>query len=200
MVRGAPFGPPAEGVTEPFPTRAKRLDLPEAVGDERDALAVLADAVGVQVVGADHHVDVRLRPVDAVALLADRDGTGLREAGAEGHVRRGVLVEQAVVVDATRLPDPRRRVDERDLTEALRIRDRREVAGEPVAVGVALRAQPHEAPVAELAREVLDHAAAEAPRPRAAERTLGRRRVRGDEALLRRHVHRDLPAPVILLA
>ena len=77
-------------------------------------------------------------------------------------------------------PDPRRRVDERDLAEPLRVRDRREVAREPVAVGVALRAQAHEAPVAELAREVLDHAAAEAARARAAERPLGRAPASGE--------------------
>src|SRR6185295_7806500 len=139
------------------------------VDDERYAPAVLAYPVGVQVVGADHHVDVRLRAVDAVALAAEGHRARLGEARPERHVRRGVLVEQPVVVDTARPPDSRRRVDERDLAQTVGVRDRSEVAREPVTVGGALRLEPDEAAATELAREVLDHAAAEAARARAAE-------------------------------
>src|SRR5581483_4294906 len=98
------------------------------------------------------------------------------------------------------LADPGGRVDESDLAEPVGVGDRGQVAGEPVAIGLALRLQPDEPPAAELAPEPFDDAAAEAPRPGAAERALGRGRVRRDEALLGRDVHRDLPAPVVLLA
>src|SRR5215208_5774038 len=116
---------------------AGRSDLPEAIADEGHAAALLRHARRLEVVGADHHVDVRSRPVDAAPSAADGDGPRLGEAGAERHVRRG------------------------DLAEAVGVRDRREVAGEPVAVGVAPRRQPDEPAAAELPRELLEHAAAE---------------------------------------
>src|SRR6476660_2476220 len=75
-------------------------ESPAAVGYERDPLAGLRDAVGIQCARADHHVDVRRRPIDAVPLRPERHGAGLREARAERHVRGGVLVEQPVVVGA----------------------------------------------------------------------------------------------------
>ena len=59
-----------------------------------------------------------------MARTADRDGARLREPVPERNVRRGVLVEERVVVDAARLADARGRVDERDLAQALRVRDR----------------------------------------------------------------------------
>src|SRR5216684_3432633 len=92
-------------------------ELPGAVGDQRHALAGLGDPVGVQRFRPDHHVDVSLRPVDPVPLLTERHSAGLGEAGAERHVRGGVLVEQAVVVDEARFSDARGRVDEGDLTQ-----------------------------------------------------------------------------------
>src|SRR2546421_10853879 len=42
------------------------LKAPGAVRDEGDAAARLRHALGVQRLGPDHHVDVRLRPVDPV--------------------------------------------------------------------------------------------------------------------------------------
>src|SRR5207248_8574305 len=132
---------------------------PGAVRYELHAAPGLCDALGVQRIRSDHHVDVRLGAVDPVALLADRHGARLREARAECHVRGGVLVEEAVVVDEAGLADPRRRVDESDLAQPVGVRNRAEVAREPVAVGVAPRLQTHETAAAELAGEVFDHAA-----------------------------------------
>src|SRR5258705_3814201 len=149
---------------------------PATVGYERHPLAGLRDAFGVQRVRADHHVDVRLRPVDAVPLGPDRHGAGLCEARAEGHVGGGVLVEQAVVIDAPGLADARARVDESDLAEPVGVRRDGEIPGEPVAVCLALRLQAHEAPAPELPGQPLDHAPAKAPRPRASERALRRGR------------------------
>src|SRR5215217_3043078 len=185
-------GPPRGG--------AGGSDLPEAVADEGHAAALLRHARRLEVVGADHHVDVRSRPVDAVPGAADGDGPRLGEAGAERHVRRGVLVQKAVVVDAPRPADARGRIDERDLAEAVGVRDRREVAGEPVAIGVALRRQPDEPAAAELPRELLEHAAAEVTWSGTAEGPFGRGRVGRDEALLGRDVHRDPVPPARLLA
>src|SRR5215204_5867375 len=158
-------GPPRGG--------AGRSDLPAAVA-EGHAAALLRHARRLQVIGADHHVDVRSRPVDAVPGAADGDGARLGEAGAERHVRRGVLVQKAVVVDAPGATDARGRIDERDLAEAVAGRDRSEVAGEPVAIGVALRRQPNEPAAAELARDLLEHAAAEVAWPGTAEGSFGR--------------------------
>jgi len=111
-----------------------RLDLPLAVADEWDALARLADPVCFEGVRADHHVDVRFRAIDAVAPAAERNRPGLREAGAERDVGRRVLVEQAVVIDEAGLADPRGLVDERDLAQPVGIRDRSEIARQPVAI------------------------------------------------------------------
>ena len=114
-------------------------ELPAAVGDERRPASRTADAVGFSAsvpIITSMCVLERLTPY---RLLAERHGARLREARAEGHVRGGVLVEQAVVVDAARLADTRGAVDERDLAEPVGVRDRGEVAGEPVAVGLALR-------------------------------------------------------------
>src|SRR5689334_20295777 len=150
------------------------LDLPDAVANQVNRLPVLANPDRLELVGADHDVDVRAGAVDSVSRPSDRHRPRLREAGAEGHVRRRVLVEQAVVIDPLRLPDARGRVDERDLAEPIRVGDRRQVAREPVPIRVAPRREPDEPPAPELPRQVLDHASAEGAWPRAAERPLGR--------------------------
>ncbi len=111
------------------------LDLPLPVGDDRDAAAAGGDAGRLELVGADHHVHVGLRAVDAAArvvrLVVD---AGVREAGAEGDVRGRVLVEQGVVVDAVRLADAGMAVDQRDLAEAVGVLDREEEVREKVPI------------------------------------------------------------------
>ena len=109
----------------------------------------------LELLGADHEVDVDLGLVDAVAsLLADHE----REALAERDVAGRVLVEQRVVEDRAERADPALGVDERDLAEARRrprrVADRAQRLGRPVGVDLTARAaleahaQPaHDGPV-----------------------------------------------------
>ena len=76
-------------------------------------------------------------------------------------MRRGVLVEQRVVVDPPRLADPGRRVDERDLAEPAPALVGVEVGGDEVAIGFGVGLEPDEPPAGELAAQALDEPAAE---------------------------------------
>ena len=68
----------------------------------------------LELVRADHEVDVEAADVEAVALLL---GGRERIRGAERDVARGVLVEQGVVEHGAELPDPALAIDERELAE-----------------------------------------------------------------------------------
>src|SRR6266516_5403471 len=104
--------------------------LPEAAGDQRLLPAAGERGGRLEVVVADHHVQVQAGAVDAAALpLLPR----VAEAGAEREVRGRVLVEEGVVVDPPLVADARGRVDEGDLAEPARVRLRIEERGEEVA-------------------------------------------------------------------
>src|SRR5215203_2850260 len=90
------------------------LDLPGAAVQQGNAIAVPRDARDLQLVGADHEVDVDLALVDVGLARAGQE----REALPERDVARGVLVEQRVVEDGAELADAALAVDERDLAEA----------------------------------------------------------------------------------
>src|SRR4051812_13526899 len=171
--------------------------LPEPSGDERLLPAAGERRAHLEVRRSDHHVEVEAGAVhaSALALLAR-----VAEAGAERDVRRGVLVEQRVVVDQLLASDPRRRVHERDLAETAVVRLRVEEGGEEVAVGVALRLEAHEPPAAELPRDPLDQAPVHRERVGAAEDAIRCAGVRAREHLLGRDVRRDDVAVGVALA
>src|SRR5207248_9371950 len=112
-----------------------------------------------------------------------------------------VLVQQRVEVRAAALPDPRRRIDERDLAEPapVLLRVAVDVARHEVAVVLVGRVEPDGLAPAELAPQALDQPSLERERERARERPFGRPCVRARERLLRRHVRREGRTGVRLL-
>src|SRR5215831_12273491 len=86
--------------TDGEPSRGS--DLPGAAAKDGHTLAVRGEAVDVELVRADHEVDVGRALVDAADLVfVDEE----REAAAERDVARGVLVEQRLEEDGAQRPD-----------------------------------------------------------------------------------------------
>ena len=81
-------------------------DLPLALDEDRDAVALGGDAGDRHLGRSDHEVDVDLALVRAVAVVA---GDQEREALAEREVAGRVLVDQRVVEDRVELADAARR-------------------------------------------------------------------------------------------
>src|SRR3954471_23381603 len=98
------------------PDGFSRSDLPGAGAQHRDAPAVSGDPNHVDVVAADHEIDVGPAAVDAVAVLV-ADAVQVR--GAEGEMAGGVLVQQRVVEDRAQGADAAVAVDQRDFAEAI---------------------------------------------------------------------------------
>src|SRR5436189_851193 len=93
---------------------AAGLDLPGPAAEDGDLVAFPSGAGDIDVVAADHEVDVDGAPIDLVHVLrAYRDLVGV----AERDVARGVLVEERVVEGRAELPDAAFAVDEGDLAE-----------------------------------------------------------------------------------
>src|SRR5262245_51396187 len=99
---------------DPLEGTAAGLDLPGAAAEDGDLVALPGDAGDVDVIAADHEVDVDRAPVDLVHVLcAHRDLVGV----AERNVARRVLIEKRVVESRAKPPDPAFAVDEGDLAE-----------------------------------------------------------------------------------
>jgi len=111
---------------------AAGLDLPGPAAEDGDLVALPSGAGDIDVVAADHEVDVDGAPIDLVHVLrAHRDLVGV----AERDVARGVLVEQRVVEDGVERPDAAGAVDQRELAEAERLVVERELRAERLAGG-----------------------------------------------------------------
>src|SRR6059036_932543 len=73
----------------PGSSPAASSDLPDAVADQGDPAPAAVHSGRLELVRPDHHVDVRVRLVDAREAAARRRlRTRLAEAGAERDVRR----------------------------------------------------------------------------------------------------------------
>ena len=92
------------------------LDLPGAAAEHRNQVAVAGDAVDVELVRADHEVDVDVALVrpNPVGLVPERERVRVSERDVAGCV----LVDQGLVEDGAERADAALLVDERDLAEA----------------------------------------------------------------------------------
>src|SRR5688572_3707501 len=167
------------------------LELPGAAAEDGHAGSVARHSGDVDVVAADHEVDVRDASVHARAVLLLHEP---RIAVAERDVADGVLVEEGVEERRAEPPDTALAVHERDLAEACGAVVQRGAAGKdfPARVGgdldgAALR-EAHDEPFD-------DRSVEQRERPRRGDDTFGASRIGRREYLLRGEV-RHVPDPV----
>ncbi len=128
---------------------------------------------------------IALRLIRVDVLVADPDGVAVPER----DVARGVLVEERVEEDASRLPDASRAVDERDLAEARRtVVDRR---SRPEHLGVLLGVDLDRPAALEPHPEAADDGAGDVERLRGRDDAVDAAGIWGRRDLLRREVRRE---------
>src|SRR5215204_4441070 len=180
----------------PLLFRLRLLENKGVVADDRHLRAVRRQPGDIHFRPADHEIGVDERVADPLGpplvrilwLFAFEREV---EPRAVGDVAGGVLVEEDVVEDETRLADARAAVHERDLAQERRALVQLELGAD--GVGARRRFDIRDAAVLEGQLEVLDDDAVERQRPRRADGALRAPAVRRREDLLRRHV-REMPA------
>src|SRR6185369_14179151 len=138
--------------------RLSRSDLPDPLVDQRDPPAAGIEAGRLELRAADHDVEV---DGGVVQTAGGRFRTRTAETAAECDVRRSVLVEQGVVVDAAGLADARGGVDECNLSEPPPHPVGVDEACDEIAVVVGVGFEPDEPSVRELPAEPVDQTTAE---------------------------------------